>query len=148
MKHLQIRKAQLKDLSAIAAVNLSAFGNPSHPYSLRQNFDLFGETYLVAELDDVVVGYCLSAIQPKTNNAWILDLAVLAERQGSGIGKRLTEAACKLLRTNGVETVYLTVNPNKDYLRVFYEGFGFVIDHEEKAYFGPGNDRLVMRARL
>lgn len=148
MDNLRIRKAQLTDLFAIAAVNLSAFGSTSHPYSLRQNFDLFNDTYLVAELDNQVIGYCLAAIRPGTEEGWILDLAVLSELQGSGIGRQLTKSACELLCSRGVKLVYLTADPNKVHLRKFYESFGFNVERQEADYFGPGKNRLVMRTTL
>lgn len=148
MESIQIRKAELQDLPAIAQVNLSAFGNPSYPFSLRQNFDLFQDTYLVAYMEDLIVGFCLSAIKPQTDEGWVLDMGVLREHQGNGIGRALLERALELLRSRGINAAYLTVDPAKLGAKKLYESFGFEVHSEEKEYFGPGKHRLVMRCNL
>ena len=92
-ENILIRKTELQDLTAIAEVNFSAYGNKSSPFHLRQNFDLFQKTYLVACLEKQVIGFCLSAIKPQTNIGWVLDMGVLQEHQRKGIGRGLLDHA-------------------------------------------------------
>ncbi len=46
---ITIHRAGLHDLEAVNQVNLSAYDRPIAPVFLRQYFDLFSETYLVAK---------------------------------------------------------------------------------------------------
>lgn len=146
--NLVIRKVRLDDLPSIDKVNESAYGHPGNPYCLRQYFDLFHESYLVAESDGSVVGFCIGGIKPHSADGWILDLAVLTEKQGRGIGRKLLEETCEILRSLGVRNLYLTVDPSNIRTLGLYERFNFVAQGEEKSYFGDNRDRLIMRFDL
>ncbi|MCB0319729.1 MAG: GNAT family N-acetyltransferase [Bdellovibrionales bacterium] len=144
----QVRKAELGDLHSISEVNLKAFGNSSHPYSLRQNFDLFHETYFVAVIDNKVIGFCLAAIKPRTPESWILNIGIVPELQRKGIGTLLLRRAFKELQERGATTVSLTVDPKKASTQALYARLGFEVVGEETTYYGKDKHRLVMRARL
>ncbi len=143
-----IRHVKLEDLPVVSEVNKSAYGNPSDPYCLRQYYDLLNETYYVAELDGNVVGFCISAVKPRTDEGWIIDLAISKDNQHSGIGRKLLTNALEVLSNLDVKSVFLTVDPKKENAVQLYRSFNFSVVGEEENYFGDGQHRLLMNATI
>jgi ribosomal-protein-alanine N-acetyltransferase len=148
MRNFKIRNVTLEDLPRISEVNHSAFGSPSHPYSLRQNFDLFSETYYVGILDEQLIGYCLGALKPLSNIGWILDLGLKKEYSGKGLGMEIFRKTCSQMKELGAEEIFLTVAKTKvGLIKKFRENM-FIEVRNEDSYFGPGNDRIIMKSTL
>ena len=105
---LLIRTADPEDLEAISAIENECIPDPWSEKALK--YDLVenqNSRYVVAELDDVVVGFV---------GAWLIDyeaeinnVAVLPDVRHLGIGKMLVQGALALLESCGAQAVSLEV---------------------------------------
>lgn len=97
-----------------------------HVLALLTRSDLPGDglaehaaTLLVARDGDRVVGS--AALELYGHAALLRSVAVDAERRGTGLGQRLTDAALHLARQRGVRAVYLLTETAAE----FFPRFGF-----------------------
>ncbi|MEU7217374.1 GNAT family N-acetyltransferase [Nocardia iowensis] len=142
------RIAALSDLEDVAAIETERFGDQSYPYfALRQLFDLHGDNWLIAEADGMVLGHVLVALTPD-RRAWLLSLAVTADRCGRGYGSTLLEEAIDLCRQHAIRSVLITVRPTNQSAYNLYKRLGFEWTAYEECYFGIGEPRDVLEYKL
>ncbi|MBL1378712.1 GNAT family N-acetyltransferase [Zobellella iuensis] len=143
---MSARTATRADLSAIYALERTAFGSHCYPdFFFRQALDLWPAYLLVAEGEEgELAGYCLGGTGAAPGEGWILSLAVAGACRGRGLGKALLQQALAALEAGGCRSVRLTVAPDNPALGL-YLALGFVEEGREEAYFGPGEPRLVLR---
>jgi [ribosomal protein S18]-alanine N-acetyltransferase len=102
--------------------------------------------YVVAEDGTGLVGYAgLLVVGPEAD---VQTVAVRADRQGSGLGRRLVEDLLDEARRRGCSQVLLEVREGNDPARHLYELLGFEQVAVRRGYYGAGQDALVMRLRL
>ena len=137
-----IRPATKADLAAVHRLEGEAFGAEGYPrFFVRQAWDLWPGSLLVAEVDGELLGYVLAGSGEDPAEAWILSLAVAPSARRMGLGRALSEAALAALGEG--RRVWLTVSPASPARRL-YEGLGFVETRREDDYFGPDEARVVM----
>jgi len=105
---------------------------------------------LQAVLDNgqVVAAAFLLAV-PGTRTALLFSLAVRAAHRRAGHGRTLLADVERDLRERGFEEIELTVAPdNTPARRLYQEVFGFREAGRLPDFFGPGQDRLLLRKRL
>ena len=81
-------------------------------------------TVLVAEIDGGIAAAAM--IGEDGHRGWIYYLAARPERQGSGLGRALMQAAEAWLRARGIWKVQLLVREENIAVRGFYEHLGYV----------------------
>ncbi|WP_067898486.1 GNAT family N-acetyltransferase [Nocardia vaccinii] len=142
------RPACLADLDQIMAIEGAIFPETPQYYILRQLFEVHGSDWLVAELDDAIIGYAL--IMAKDGRALLSTFAVVEPQQGHGYGRELLTRAMEHCRDIGIDTMWLTVRPaNFRAARMFKEaGFVYRKSEDNDNYFGPGVARDVMECKL
>lgn len=142
-----IREARRDDLSAIAAIEHDCFPHDALPLlSFVQYFELFGETFLVAESEGCCVGFAIGGASASApDEAWLLDVAVAPDFRRHGVAQSLTT---ELLARLGDRTVRATVSPENKPSAALLARNGFVVERRVPDYFGPGEDRdIVVRHR-
>lgn len=86
---------------------------------------------LVAERDDVIVGYVWAAVEPESYKelraraGYIHDILVTDDARGAGAGAHLIEAAVDWLREQGMPRVLLWTAAPNDRARKLFEAHGF-----------------------
>jgi ribosomal-protein-alanine N-acetyltransferase len=141
---MNIRTAVKKDLTAVHGLERDGFGDHGYPdFFLRQAWDLWPGSLLVAEEKSELLGYVLAGRGEAATEGWILSLAVAPAARGQGLGRRLLQAAVTALESQGCERIKLTVLPDNPALHL-YRSLGFTEAGREEDYFGPGEPRLVM----
>lgn len=146
---LVIRTARETDLLRLASLDQAVFAPVHYPlFVLRQLFDVHHHTFLVGEYERRIRGYALSAPCSVGGSAWLLGLGVQPEYRGLGIGPALLVNAMARLRALRLQDVRLTVRQDDTSLVRFYEAAGFGVEAVRPDYLGPGEDRMVMVARL
>ncbi|MBF6329627.1 GNAT family N-acetyltransferase [Nocardia transvalensis] len=140
------RPAEFTDLEAIAAIEDEVFDEPYRYLMLRQLFDLHGSQWLVAELDDAVIGYALTL--EKNGRALLFTFAVANQFQCRGYGRALLEHALRRSRELGAEVEYLTVRPDNLPASNLFKQAGFEFIRHDEQYFGPGEPRDLYEYRL
>lgn len=139
---MRIRPATSADLSALVQLEEAVFGTEGYPrFVLRQAWDLWPSSLLVASTSDELVGYVLAG--RGETSGWILSLGVTPHVRGTGVGRRLVTSALEILERQGCRCVRLSVAPSTAALKL-YESLGFVEVGREKEYFGVGEPRLLM----
>ncbi|MDP5292694.1 N-acetyltransferase [Oceanimonas sp. CHS3-5] len=141
---MNIRTATRADLAAVYGLECDAFGEHGYPdFFLRQAWDLWPGSLLVAEEKSELLGYVLAGRGEATGEGWILSLAVAPAARGQGLGRQLLQAAVNALESQGCRKIKLTVLPDNPALQL-YRRLGFAEAGREEDYFGPGEPRLVM----
>ncbi|WP_346350816.1 N-acetyltransferase [Oceanimonas sp. AH20CE76] len=141
---MTIRTAIKGDLAAVYGLECAAFGSHGYPdFFLRQAWDLWPGSLLVAESESELLGYVLAGRGESATEGWILSLAVTPAAQGRGLGRQLLQAAVAVLEEQGCARIKLTVLPDNPALQL-YQRLGFAEAGRENDYFGPGEPRLLM----
>jgi ribosomal-protein-alanine N-acetyltransferase len=144
-----IKKAKVTDLESIIAIEQSVFKTDSYPpFVVRQLFDISGDYFLVAKENDKVLGYALGGLNTQKKQGWILSLGVHQDARGKGLGKKLTEELVKVLKSENINEIALTVYPDNTSAIKIYKDLGFegdaILDH----YFLDHEKRIVMTKSL
>ena len=113
----------------------------------------FPKTFLVAILEQKVVGYILCRIEmglselgklSLTRKAHIVSLAVLPKFRKTGIASGLLEKALVAMREYNSNESYLEVRVSNDPAINLYRKFGFEPRRTISHYYRDGEDSLVM----
>ena len=145
---MNIRKATLEDLIPIHDIETLSFGNGSYPlFVLRQMFDISEDYFLIAEEDDVILGYALGNISAKDDQGWILSLGVHPNARGKQLGKKLTENLIMLLEDNNSKEICLTVHPNNTSALKIYKDLDFKVILESDNYYLDNDTRFLMKKK-
>ncbi|WP_106397739.1 GNAT family N-acetyltransferase [Actinocorallia populi] len=151
MGEVRIRRALPRDEKALAELDWLTWApdNSVMPRPTRNGYfyDRFHlpEHFLVAELDDRVVGY-LRLVQPVLQPSaahvrQIQGLAVDPEARGRGIGGLLLEGAVAEARRQGARKLTLRVLAGNTAARRLYESLGFTVE-------GVLKDEFLIEGRL
>ncbi|MET9500652.1 GNAT family N-acetyltransferase [Streptomyces sp. NPDC006259] len=149
-KRLRIRPATEEDLPHIVRLDEDAFPTAPYPYFvLRQLLASFPDYVFVVDMGEDLGGYVLST-PPNAARSWILSLGISPPLQRRGLGRQLMTHVLGHLRTQGVRSVTLSVEPRNDTAIALYRSLGFASypGGPRPDYFGPGEDRLLMTLAL
>lgn len=158
---IHVRAALLGDDAALLDVDRLTWTSRTSPapppdWSLPRRFfrdDRGPDGFLVAELDDEVVGFvALHQTLDAPAHAHVLTidgLGVLPRAQGLGVGTLLVAAAVDRARERGARRVTLRVLGGNTPARVVYERCGFVVEGVLRGEFvldgAPVDDVLMAR---
>jgi [ribosomal protein S18]-alanine N-acetyltransferase len=142
-----LRRADVADMAAVAAIEQTSFGDPWSLHAFTELLDDPRVSFLIADQGGAVRGYLV---------AWsILDegeignLAVAASARRQGIGARLLDGAVDAARAEGILSLYLEVRDSNAAARALYASRGFVeIGRRRDYYRRPREDALVLRLQL
>ena len=84
--------------------------------------------WLVCEVDGVLVGYAYASLKfAREAYQWDADLSIYLspDFQGMGVGRRLCEAICALLRAQGYRTLYAVITAENARSAAFHRAMGF-----------------------
>jgi ribosomal protein S18 acetylase RimI-like enzyme len=105
-----------------------------------------GYHFLFAETGGATVGYACYGPIACTVHSWDLYwIAVEHARRGSGIGRRLLEAAESAISARGGRQVYVETSSRPDYAatRAFYEARGYAVEAVLNDFYAPGDSKVV-----
>jgi len=145
---ITIRPYRDEDFVAVAALEESGLHEPYRSaVFVRQMGEVCKETFFVAVTDgNEPVGYTVGAIvQHNIAEAWILRMGVRDDQRRKGIGSALLESVTGALQAQHARTIRLSVSPKNLPAIRLYEGQGFVQEKIIPAYFGEGEDRILMK---
>lgn len=136
---VRVRTARSSDAGALALVDRLTWSplhavmpEPEPPYDPFFDERHVPEDYLVAEVEDRVIGYIrLGLPTPLACNAHVRQiqgLAVLDEGRGRGVGRALIRAAAEEARRRGARRITLRVLGHNTPARGLYESEGFVVE--------------------
>ncbi|MFF7854155.1 GNAT family N-acetyltransferase [Streptomyces sp. NPDC007904] len=153
-RRLVLRAARESDLPELRRLDEEVFQEVAYPaFLLRQLYDMYAEHLLVLdEGEGRLRGYVLAATTALNRDSWILGLCVTQDRRRHGLGRELMTDVLARLRRDGIEQVRLTVEPGNRAAILLYRSLGFRFEPPDgglrRDYFGPGQDRMIMRLGL
>ena len=142
-----IRTYKEGDFRAVTDLEISGLHEPYRSaVFIRQMAEICSDTFLVAVLDKGAIGYTIGTIVQHTPaEAWILRIGVREDQRRTGAGTVLLAAVMDALYTHHVQTIRLSVSPGNQPALCLYEKQGFVQEKFVQAYFGPGEDRIILK---
>ena len=139
-----IRNVQVTDLARLSSLEKQEFGDCGlNAVTMRQQIDLFAQTFFVAEQDDEIAGFVVGGVSVGTGCGWILDLVVNDKYQRQSIATELSQKCIEALRRYCQSKILLTVEPNNP-ARMLYKKLGFIEADLVSDYFGENAPRLIM----
>jgi N6-L-threonylcarbamoyladenine synthase len=149
MSH-QLRPATESDLQPIMELEKSSFGNDAWAKPTMRAELLAPHTfYVVAYIDERVVGYAGLSKVKSSSSADIQTIAVDQSLRRRGIGRELMEKLIAQAIQLSATELYLEVREDKPEPQKLYESLGFeAIDKRENYYQPDGVAAIVMRLAL
>lgn len=146
---LMVRRATPADLETLTLLGREIFGMEAHDiYTFRQLLDISRPLAFVATVQGRHAGYAIVAPTWEARCAWLLTLGVVPDYRRQGIGRKLMGAVVQGLTRLNVSEIKLTVEPYNENAKNLYASMGFVCEGNCADYFGPGQDRFLMRLSL
>lgn len=105
----------------------------------------------VAESDSAVVGYTCYGPAPLTEGTWdVYWMAVVAERQGSGVGGALLAYAEDIIKEAGGRLIVIETSSQSGYekTRRFYQKHAYEAIARIPDFYAPGDDKIILQKRL
>ena len=153
-----LRPMQRTDLDAVLAIEERAFPQPWSRSFFEKELAASQAACTVAVAGDGQTAVVAPKVEPKIlgySVCWrvldelhLLNVAVHPEHRGGTIGRRLVEAVLDDGRLTGARVVYLEVRAGNVAARRLYRRLGFRDLGVRRAYYGPGQDAIVMELRL
>lgn len=129
---MELTLVEVRGTEIEAVVPLLLLAEPSAP-SLRWSLNHMANAVYRADLDDHPVG--AATVRWQSEPAEILELAVAAEQQGRGLGRRLIQLLADEARRRGKRRLVVgTANSSLGNI-AFYQKCGLRMDHVRPDYF-------------
>jgi ribosomal-protein-alanine N-acetyltransferase len=145
-----LRPMRRTDLDAVLAIEQRAFPQPwSRGFFEKELAAPQARCTIATRSDgdtDVLVGYTVA--WRVLDEVHLLNVAVHDGHRGAAIGRRLLEHVLDDGRATDARVVYLEVRAGNVPARRLYRRLGFRDLGVRRAYYGPGQDAIVMELRL
>jgi len=141
-----IRRGLADDLPPVAAIEQSSFADPWSERSFEELLRSPAAIFLVATHADseTVSGYVIAIAV--TDQAEILNLAVVVSARRHGLGGALLDAAIEAVSERGAREIFLDVRESNKPALGLYRSRGFAaLGRRGKYYRNPVEDALVLR---
>jgi [ribosomal protein S18]-alanine N-acetyltransferase len=111
------------------------------------------EAFIVAEVDDKVIGYIMCKIEFGFSNfrklgfvkkGHVVSVAVLDQHRGKGIGKALMLEGINGVVSRKSDEIYLEVRISNTQAIRMYQKLGFQIKSRLRSYYRDGEDAYLM----
>lgn len=140
---IEIRPVEIDDLAPVFHLGNKVFTSQQfsnlyrtwNEYEVTSQFNLEAENFLVAEVDDKIVGFVIGALIEKARSAWtyghIVWMAVDPSFARSSVATRLFDTLVDLMAEQGVRMLLVDTQANNEAALKFFESQGFVnpIEH-------------------
>lgn len=140
---IEIRRVEIDDLAPVFHLGNKVFTSQQfsnlyrtwNEYEVTSQFNLEAENFLVAHVDDRIVGFVIGAIIEKARSAWtyghIVWMAVDPSYVRSNVASRLFDKLVDVMAEQGVRMLLVDTQANNEVALKFFESQGFVnpIEH-------------------
>ena len=145
-KLIIIRKFQPSDFQGVIEIERKAF-NEHDPYLYMQFYEIYPDTFIVAEINGFVAGYIAGFTTPEGVGR-IFSLAVNPAYQKRGIGSNLLKEIINQFRNMGVLEIILEVRSDNIKAKRFYEKHGFFQFGIAEKYYNDAQNACLMKYEL
>lgn len=130
------RPMRPEDVDAIMALERALYPFPWTPGNFRDSLKA-GYSCWVVEFGSHLVGY--GVLMLAAGEAHVLNVAIGADWQRQGLGRRLMQYLIKVAREYAAEMMFLEVRPSNRAARALYEDIGFAEIATRRHYY-PAHD--------
>ena len=146
---ITIRNFQDSDYPVLCELDAPMFSGMGGPILFRHIQELFGDLFLVAEMDGDIIGYMLGGVHLEdAARGKLIRIGVCPGHQRKECGTQLTAELFSRMKSRGVTSVHVTVALENSAARSFYAKIGFVQKEIWENYFYPDIPRLVLEKTL
>ena len=148
-----IRRCEDRDLSAVVNINMVTLPEHYSDYFFESLLRELPEAFIVAEVDDRVIGYIMCKIEFGFSNfrklgfvkkGHVVSVAVLDQHRGKGIGKALMLEGINGVISRKSDEIYLEVRISNTQAIRMYQKLGFQIKSRLRSYYRDGEDAYLM----
>lgn len=143
---LELAPAGHADLPAIDLIERSSFVEARPLSTFAAELERSIARLVVAKLDGRLIGYCNYWLV--LDEASLLSIAVHPDHRGRGIARALLAHLLAEAAAAGCRQVVLEVRRSNQPALALYHRHGFTVSYQRRAYYGDGEDALVMIQRL
>jgi [ribosomal protein S18]-alanine N-acetyltransferase len=132
LEELAARERAIHQECCFRTWDLPIFAEHGRNYVMNVNGEFAGTAQAVRDWDDPATVY-------------LAGFGVLEKLRGQGLGAKFLAELIKLLQSEGVRALELTVRPDNAAALKLYNNAGFKVVAEHREKYGRGEDRLVLR---
>lgn len=138
-----IRKMTENDLPQVCAIEEETFSDPWSEEDFRKSMNEANNSYIVAEIDGKVVGYC--GYWGIVGEGYIYNVAVKREYRRQAIGYRMLKSLLDEAIGRGITSFTLEVRCSNEAAIRLYESLGFVRTGIRRDFYSkPKEDAVIM----
>lgn len=118
-------------------------------YFLKE--DKSGYYFILAELENKVIGYVNYGPVPCTQTSWdVYWIAVNKDIMSRGIGSELMKRTEEMIKKLKGKNIWIETSSRKDYdsTRAFYEKLNYAVAAELKDFYAPGDHKVIYHKSL
>ena len=148
-----IRRCEERDLNSVVNINMATLPEHYSDYFFESLLRELPEAFIVAEVDDKVIGYIMCKIEFGFSNfrklgfvkkGHVVSVAVLEQHRGKGIGKALMLEGINGVLSRKSDEIYLEVRVSNTQAIRMYQRLGFQIKSRLRSYYRDGEDAYLM----
>lgn len=153
----QIRRCEKDDIPSVIEVNMNTLPEHYSDYFYYEILSEFPETFLVAELKGVLVGYIMCRIEygfsqlkrlALARKGHVVSVAVEESHRNRGIGTALILSSHGEMIKKSATECYLEVRVSNAQAVALYQKIGYKITGRLEAYYRDGEGALVMAYQI
>lgn len=142
-----IRPMTIDDVDEVYIVEEDCFVDPWSKDSIRKELKNNLARYLVAQLDNKIVGYV--GVWFVVDEGHITNVAVHSDYRGKKIGDRLVKEMVELCKENNLIAMTLEVRASNTVAQNLYRKYGFKMGGIRKEYYSDNKeDAIIMWNQL
>jgi [ribosomal protein S18]-alanine N-acetyltransferase len=141
-----IREFRRQDINRVLEIEQKSFKDP-YPVNILLDIYNFGAGFLVAEQDDIIVGYIIFWIRYE-DEGHIISIAVDTNYRRKNVGSQLVETALKIFKRYNISQIKLEVRISNKGAIDFYKNVGFTPREVHKDYYEDFEDAVLMDMNL
>ena len=139
---IKIMPMHASDIDAITPNFETEFDKFWNINTLRNDFSNPNSTYIIAKIDDEIVGFAgFLKICDETN---IMNIVTKVDKRHLGIGSKLMQALIDEAKKQNLTSITLEVNDKNFQAIKLYEKFGFKRIGLRKKYYNNTDDAIIM----
>jgi [ribosomal protein S18]-alanine N-acetyltransferase len=148
-----IRRCEERDLTSVISINMNTLPEHYSDYFFECILRELPEAFVVAEVNDNIIGYIMCKIEFGFSNfrklgfvkkGHVVSVAVLDQHRGKGIGRALMLEGVNGVVSRKSDEIYLEVRISNEPAIKMYEKLGFQIKSRLRTYYRDGEDAYLM----